>query len=421
MYTVLNRVLTAMLTILVAGGAMAQEDSGQILRDHLYEGRLAEGRAAMEALASEDATAAFGVGLITLFEGVEGLAQALYVHGFNPERGIAVSPFFGMEAMADETREPEPLTYPLLRGYLEDFSAAMDAAMPLLVEASEGAFAVEIDVAKIRVDIDGDGEADETESVGAFLAMAAGVGERMDMGTGVAPEMVLPASVFAFDGSDALWLAGYSQVLGAQSDFLLAHDFEMFFDAALHRLFPGAGLKMEAHVSDGQLFMDRDTDALLADAIAMIHTISWPVVERERLLAVRDRALAMIDLSRRNWAAILAETDDNLEFMPAPGQTPQASAMAVTKPMVEAWLETLDVSEAIIRGELLLPHWRYGTLGFDLAAWVEGAERTDFVLLFTGLDALPFLKEGEVADAESFAAANSVFGRSIWNYALWFN
>lgn len=421
MRTILIGVLAAMLMLAPGGGAVAQDETADILRAHLYDGRLAEGRAAMEALAGDDATAAFGVGLTTLLEGIEGLAQALYAHGFNPERGIAVSPFFGIEAMADGTREPEPLTYVLLRGYLEAFSADMDAALPLLVAASEGEFAVEIDVEKIRVDIDGDGVAADAESVGAFLAMATGAGRRLDMGMGVAPEMVLPASVFAFDGSDALWLAGYSQVLAAQSDFLLAHDFETFFDAGLHRLFPGAGLAMETHASDGQVFMDRDTDALVADAIAMIHTINWPIVERDRLLAVRDRALAMIDLSRRNWTAILAETDDNLEFMPAPGQTPQAPAMAVTKPMVEAWLETLDASEAIIRGELLLPHWRYRNLGFDLAAWIEGAERTDFVLLFTGLDALPFLKQGEVADAGSFAAANSVFGGSIWNYALWFN
>ena len=74
-----------------------------------------------------------------------------------------------------------------------------------------------------------------------------------------------------------------------------------------------------------------------------------------------------------------------------------------------------------MRGELLLPHWRYADLGFDLAAWFAAAERTDFVLLFTGLDALPFLKEGEIADARSFAAANTVFGGSIWNYAAWFN
>lgn len=420
MRTMLIVVLTAMLTVF-SGGAMAQDDTAEILRDHLYEGRLAEGRAVMAALAEEDAAAAFGLGVITLFEGIEGLAQPLYRHGFNPERGIAVSPFFGMEPAPGEMREPEPLTYEQLRGYLEAFSADMDAALPLLLAASEGEFAVEIDVAKIRIDIDGDGAASEAESVGAFLAMATGAGRRLDMGTGMAPEMVLPGSVFAFDAADAIWLAGYSQVLAAQSDFLLAHDFETFFEAALHRLFPGAGLPMETYASDGQLVMDRDTDALLADAIAMIHTINWPIIERERLLAVRDRALAMIDLSRRNWEAILAETDDNREFIPAPDQTPVAPQMEVTKPMVEAWLETLDVTEAIVRGELLLPHWRYKTLGFDLAAWVEGAERTDFVLLFTGLDALAYLKEGDIADAGSFAAANAVFGGSVWNYALWFN
>jgi hypothetical protein len=210
-------------------------------------------------------------------------------------------------------------------------------------------------------------------------------------------------------------------VLATQSDLLLAHDFEDFFNAALHRLFPGAGLPMETHPNGGQLFMDRDSDALLADAIAMIHTINWPIIDRDRLIGARDRALRVLDLSRQNWNAILAETDDHLEFIPSPYQTPLAEQMTVTKEMVGAWRETLDVSEAILRGELLLPHWRYADLGFDLAAWFAAAERTDFVLLFTGLDALPFLKEGEIADARSFAAANTVFGGSIWNYAAWFN
>ena len=166
MRTILIGVLAAMLMLAPGGGAVAQDETADILRAHLYDGRLAEGRAAMEALAGDDATAAFGVGLTTLLEGIEGLAQALYAHGFNPERGIAVSPFFGIEAMADGTREPEPLTYVLLRGYLEAFSADMDAALPLLVAASEGEFAVEIDVEKIRVDIDGDGVAADAESVG---------------------------------------------------------------------------------------------------------------------------------------------------------------------------------------------------------------------------------------------------------------
>ena len=404
------------------GGAIAQDSTADLLRQHLYEGQLAEGRAATEALSESDATAAFGLGLFTVLEGVERLAQSLYAHGFNPEGGILVSPFFGLPAdEPQETRRIEPLTYPALRGYLETFSADMDAALALLEAAGEEDFAVEIDVSRIRIDIDGDGTASETESVGAFWAMAAGMGQQLDMGSGLAPDTQMPETVFVFDSADAVWLAGYSQVLATQSDFLLAHDFETFFDAGLHRLFPGAGLPMESKESQGSLFMDRDTDALLADAIAMIHTINWPIVERERLLAVQERALRVLDLSRRNWELILAETDDDREFIPSPRQTPLIPDMTVSKAMVEAWLETLDVAEAIVRGELLVPHWRYRELGFDLGLWVEEAERTDFVLLFTGLDALPYLREGEIADAESFAAANGVFGGSIWNYALWFN
>ncbi|AEQ51994.1 hypothetical protein [Pelagibacterium halotolerans] len=402
-------------------GAAAQERPADVLRDHLYSGRLAEGLVAMEALADDDAEAAFGVGALTLFSSIENLVQPLYAHGFDPERGIAVSPFFGMMGTEGEERTPEPLTYEGLRSYLEAFSDDLDTAIPLLLTAAEGDFSVEIDVTRIRIDIDGDGEVGEAESVGAFLAMAAGAGQRLDMGSGMAPELGLPATSFAFDGSDAIWLAGYSQVLATQSDFLLAHDFENFFNAALHRLFPGAGLPMETYPNAGQLFMDSDSDALLADAIAMIHTINWPIIDRDRLIGARDRLFSVLDLSRRNWNSILAETDDHLEFIPSPYQTPLAPEMAVTKEMVEAWRETLDVSEAILRGELLLPHWRYGGLGFDLAAWFENAERTDAVLLFTGLDALPYLKEGDVADAESFAAANGVFGGSIWNYAAWFN
>ncbi|HCO56412.1 MAG TPA: hypothetical protein DIT93_15530, partial [Pelagibacterium sp.] len=61
-------------------------------------------------------------------------------------------------------------------------------------------FSVEIDVTQIRIDIDGDGEAGEAESVGAFLAMAAGTGQRLDMGSGMAPDLGLPATTFAFDG-----------------------------------------------------------------------------------------------------------------------------------------------------------------------------------------------------------------------------
>jgi hypothetical protein len=94
--------------------------------------------------------------------------------------------------------------------------------------------------------------------------------------------------------------------------------------------------------------------------------------------------------------------------------------MDVTQDTVDAWLETLDVVDKVLEGELLVPHWRF-TQGFDLRAYFETATETDLVLLLSGSGALPFLRDGPVADARSFAAANRHFGADWLNYAFWFN
>ena len=39
-----------------------------------------------------------------------------------------------------------------------------------------------------------------------------------------------------FDRADAYWLACYTQVLAAQAEFLLSHDFSGFTNALFHRL-----------------------------------------------------------------------------------------------------------------------------------------------------------------------------------------
>lgn len=411
------RVIVAGIAIAALSAPVQAQSSADDLRGFLYEGRIAEGIEAFLAR-QDDAEAAFGLGFLTFAAGIEDLAAAFYRHGFNPQRGIAVSPIFGLPTAPESTEVPQALAYGDFRTYLEEFVVTMDAAHDLLLAASEDRdFAVELDIMAIRIDIDGDGVAGATESIGAFLAQAGGMVPDLELEDELDD---MPLS-FAFDAADAIWLAGYSQILAFNADFALAHEFGDFFTAIMHRLFPGAGLPMEDYAPSDSLFMDRDSDALLADAIAAVHTINWPVIDRERLVRTRNRALAVLNLSRRNWEAILAETDDNREFIPSPYQTPVHEDMKITKQMVSAWHDALDSTERVIRGELLLPHWRFSGVGFDLNLYFEAAERTDLVLLFTGMDALPFLREGDIASAEDFASANEVFGDAIWGYALWFN
>lgn len=412
------RALVAGGFLVLAAAMPVQAQSGaEQLREFLYEGRIAEGIESFGAQTG-DPEAAFGLGFLTFVSGVEDLAAAFYRHGFDPQRGVGASPLFGMPTASTRMREPEALSYDAFRDYLETFVETMDEAHGLLLAASEDrAFAVEIDIMQVRIDIDGDGVAGETESIGAFLAQAAGMAPEF----GLEGELEDIPATFAFDAADAIWMAGYSQILAFNADFLLAHDFGTFFNAIMHRLFPGSGLPMEAHTPADSLFFDRDSDALLADAISAIHLINWPVSDSARLARAQERALAVIGLSRRNWEAILAETDDNLEFIPSPYQTPVHESMEINKAMVTAWHEALDSTEKVLKGELLLPHWRFSGVGFDLDAYFNGAERTDLVLLLAGFDALPFLREGAIASEDDFAATNEVFGDAIWGYALWFN
>ncbi|MFY8030879.1 MAG: hypothetical protein ACOVO5_03505, partial [Devosia sp.] len=223
-----------------------------------------------------------------------------------------------------------------------------------------------------------------------------------------------------FDRADAIWLAGYANVVPAQADFLLAHDFSDFVNSSFHRLFPAAGLPMQDYSNGGMLMLDPATDNAIADAITAIHTINWPVTDTARLKRVHARLGKIVALSRQNWDAILLETDDNRELLPSPRQTSLVPEGAVTDEMVAAWRATLDVADKILAGELLIPHWRFKQ-GFDLNAYFETATRTDFVMILSGYGALPYLRDGPIATADSFAEANRVFGDNLLGYAFWFN
>lgn len=392
-------------------------EAGDITREALYAGGLEKGLADLapfrERLVQEGA---FGIGFIRFVSAVEHLAQAFYRHGFAaPDGGPVAGPQLELPIPANTA--PQPLDYPGYRAILSRFVADMDAARASLLEAGEtGDYVVPVDLARIRIDLDADGSASEAESIGNVLAAAFGMRPDASAGPTESPDLTI-----GFDRADAIWLAGYTQILAAQADFLLAHDFESFTAAAFHRLFPSAGFPMQPFMEGNSvMLLDPESDKAIADLIAAVHTINWPVTEPMRLKRVLERLKSVTALSRRNWDAILAETDDNRELLPSPRQTSIVPDASVTAETVAAWRATLDAADAILDGRLLVPHWRFRQ-GFDLRAYFENATRTDLVMLLTGLDALPFLRDGPVASADSFAEANRVFGDQLFGYAFWFN
>ena len=437
-----KRLLAVAAVALAAPFPAVAGPAGDVLTSGLYAGQTASTVAGLKPLAETgDQEAKFALGFARFVAAIEGVSQALYRHGATaPNGGPMAAGILGMPMPAGPANpDPTPLDYATFRAELESFVTTLDEAAPVLQAAGEsGGYVVPIDIVKIRIDANGDGTADESESVGTVIAAILGIDPAELTGAGSRPVPPPPGgrgqsgatppasapevfnSEIGFDRADAIWLAGYSNVLAAQADFMLAHDFSDLFNATFHRLFPRAGLPMQAYSRGGTLALDPETDSAIADAVALIHTLNWPVVDRERLLRVLERGMTVTALSRKNWDAILAETDDNHELVPSPRQTPVVPDGKVTDEMVAAWRSTLDTLDRILAGELLIPHWRFKQ-GFDLKAYFETAERTDIVMILTGYGALPFLKDGPVADAATFAEANRVFGDNLLGYAFWFN
>jgi hypothetical protein len=133
---------------------------------------------------------------------------------------------------------------------------------------------------------------------------------------------------------------------------------------------------------------------------------------------VREGLLSVVGLSRENWRAILAETDDDREWLPSPKQTSPFQELTVTEERVQAWFALLDAGEALLEGRLLAPHWRF-TKGVDVKRIFEEPREFDLVLWLTGQGALPFLADGEVMSADGSAA--SLFEGQLLRYVLWFN
>lgn len=427
-------VAAASVAALFSAAPAFAQSSADTLKDSLYNGTLAAGIESLTPAAEAgDQEAKFGLGMLRFFTGVERVLNAMYRHGLAaPETGpmgpILLTPL-------PPNASPEPLDYEGFRAILAAFVDDLDAAKADFIAAGEsGDYVVKLDPLRFKVDIDGDGTAGDNESVGAIIGAATGTGPA-NMSTMPAPNGTtktkpkpnkdgsIPEIAVGFDRADAIWLAGYSNVIAGQGDFLLAHDFSEFLNAIGHRFFPTAGFPLQGTGATGTIAVDPQTDTAIADLIAAIHTISWPVVEPDRLKRVLARAHEVVDLSRRNWEAIIAETDDDMELLPSPTQTPQLQGAEgrITSEMVDAWLGTLIEVEKILNGELLLPHWRFANGGFDLKAYFETATRTDLVMILTGYGALPFIKDGPVADAATFAQADRVFGGNLMGYAFWFN
>jgi hypothetical protein len=392
----------------VGEGARAQDAPALVAR-HLYAGSLGEGEAELAALVRrqpQSGGARFGLGGIRFVRAIERLGQGLHRHGLQAPRTMML-PILRLPVPVNPN--PAPLSYAGFRAILERFAADLAQAEAALAEVGPLEAKLTLDLARVRLDLDGDGSAREDERLWSILGV-------------IAPQSRGAGDTFtvAFDEGDVHWLRGYSHLLMAIVEFWLAHEFAVMFDHTFHMFFPRAQLPFAAALGADRPSAARPDYAVLADTIAFLHLWNWPVVEPARLQRAHAHLKAVAAMSRRSWAAILAETDDDHEWIPNPRQTNQLPALPVTQERVDAWLAVMGELDAVLDGTKLVPHWRFQK-GLNLKRALFEHKTFDPVLWIAGPGVAPFLEDGPIIAGDAWNAIVSTFQGNFLGYAAWFN
>jgi hypothetical protein len=408
-------VLLSLALLLAPSLGRALPAAADATRRHLYAGTLAAGMTELDQRVAADAAdkeARFGLGMLQFVRAVEHLGQGLYRHGLQPPHAVSV-PLLRLPVPVNPI--PEPLTYGDFRAILQAFADDLAAAEATLAAVGDNDVALVVDLMQVRLDMRADGHPGDDETLARIMAGLFRVRTQ--------PLTLAPALEVKFDAGDAVWLGGYAHVLMALDEFLLAHDFHVTFDATFHHFFARAvtpfAVPLAAPAPDGGGFGFPDS-TILADLVALIHTINWPVVEPARMGKTRTHLLAMIEMSRHSWKLIEAETGDDREWVPNPRQQNAALGGSVSERQLAAWYQALDEAEAMLNGRTLVPHWRFEK-GIDLKKFFDEPQTFDLVMLLTGAGAVPFLVDGPVASAERWTEITDAFEGSFFSYAIWFN
>lgn len=451
----------AVVGCLAAAPAWAEADFATQFQTLLASARTGDAAAlATERLAAApgDAQAQFALGAAQFLGAIEGLGQAMYRHGLTQSfndggfgiPGVTDLPFLRLPVPANPA--PEPFSAPVFRQILGDFDAGLASAEATLAAVPKGEVELPLNVALIRLDMNGDGMGGEMESLPMIIYAISGVFPG-------APEMPV-----TFDAADVPWLRGYAHLLAGITGILLAHDWTETVEQTFQAAFPASPLaarplndalgpmreaiaKAEAAgdcdypsfntwdhelTAEEQARLERfDACRTLRDAtryggigdlVAFVHLWHWPVVDAPRLITARQHFLTMITLSRESWALILAETDDNHEWVPGPKQHGPFPNMRVTEETVAGWMDFLDQAEGVLDGRYLIPHWRFPPdQGVNIRRLFEEPRALDPILMLTGSGAIPYIETGTMAPGSTLDTGMALLEGGPLAYFFWFN
>lgn len=414
-HATLGLIGAALLVLILRAGVAVAGESASLTRQIAESGGWRDGERTLADRLTADPTddeARFGLAVVRFIAAVEGFGQHHYRFGLKaPETPLF--PFLRMPVPLNP--KPEVLTYDLQRAALQSFLDRLAVVEATLADIRDPDLKIVIDLERTRLDFRGSGRADPDATLMSVVRSVS----PMTM-----PRQVKRPAAFevAFDQGDAIWLRGYCHLLSAGLEFVLAYDWRDTFANAGGLFYPRIGAPDRApdRAGTGALPWTAGNGEIAA-AVAMIHQIRWEPTEPARLAKVRDHLKRVVALSRDSWKAILSETDDDREWIPAPGQKNGVlPGMAVTQERLDTWLSALDEFDAALDGRKLVPHWGLEK-GINLRRVLEEPRTFDLVLWVTGHAAAPYLEDGPMIKSDTWRLWQRVFQGDFLSFAAYFN
>jgi len=403
------RIFTTLALIFATGSVAAQTSS------LLAESSLAEAEAILEAQPVKSADDQFTYGAVLFLRGIEKSLQFRWQHNMAikdfdlPVLRLPVPPNPDAQPFS-----PELIT--VLFENLRDDMAVSQAAL----DAVEGEVSVKINLMALWFDINMNGARDNGEGLMEFgISTMMSRRQARDM-----QAQIDPALTVHFDTADVAWLNAYTHLLSGLSELVIAFDPTEAITKVLssnQAMMDLRGNAQGRNIVDAFMGGNAGEFGGWIDQFAMVYGAlnQQPIAENTR--AAHGHFLAMIEQNKVFWAAVAAETDNNLEWIPNATQT---AALGFTLPegAAESWQAILGDAEKMLKGELLVSYWRIAPSGgVNVKKLFENPPMVDIVDWFQGAGLLPYLERGPTLSARNFRQFERMLSGDTLLYALLFN
>jgi hypothetical protein len=344
----------------------------------------------------------FSLATLQVLDAVQTFSSTVSKLGLNPQMVGNGLPFLRMVPIGGPTTNVASRA--AIGEAFDNLKSGLTEANETLARITDQDFKVEVNLSQLKIDLAGNGTNELLiTTLNRIWTLPAQTTNKQDI-------------VIRFDRGDAYWLKGYTHCLIGLIDVLQTYDWRPVWNQCAHVVFqhpnPLPPIAQHEVPSEGRWTM-------WVDLVAALHDMRLAPTNPKGLEDAREQFLQMIACSRLTWKSILAETNDDHEWLPNPRQTGPGGSK-ITQPQIDGWLRLMDETERVLKGEKLLPHWRIqnGT-GINVDKLVRDPPPLDLILMIQGSAFLPYLEQGPISDAATWRTLTLPYGSEFFRFALW--